>query len=37
MDWEIFPGHQTVLCALGSTQTLNMSTRIFLEVKTAGV
>jgi hypothetical protein len=31
-----FPGHQTVLCALGSTQPLKMSTRIFLGVKTAG-
>ena len=25
-----FPGHQTVPCALGSTQPLKMSTRIFL-------
>ena len=31
-----FPGHQTVPCALGSTQPLKMSTRIFLGVKTAG-
>jgi hypothetical protein len=29
-------GHQTVPCALGSTQPLKMSTRIFLGVKTAG-
>jgi hypothetical protein len=28
-------GHQAVPCALGSTQPLKMSTRIFLEVKTA--
>jgi hypothetical protein len=34
--WEFFPGHQTVPRALGSTQPLKMSTRIFLEVKTAG-
>jgi len=31
-----FPGHQTVPCALGSTQPLKMSTRIFLGVMTAG-
>jgi hypothetical protein len=35
--WRFFPGHQTVPCTLGSTQPLKMSTRIFLEVKTAGV
>jgi hypothetical protein len=35
--WEFFPSHQTVPCALGSTQPLKMSTRIFLGVKTAGV
>jgi len=35
--WGYFPGHQTVPCALGSTQPLKMSTRIFLGVKTAGV
>ena len=29
-------GHQRVPCALGSTQPLKMSTRIFLGVKTAG-
>jgi len=29
-------GDQTVPCALGSTQPLKMSTRIFLGVKTAG-
>jgi hypothetical protein len=34
--WGFFPGHQTVPCALGSTQPLKMSTRIFLKVKTAG-
>jgi len=34
--WGFFPGHQTVPCALGSTQPLKMSTRIFLGVKTAG-
>jgi len=34
--WRFFPGHQTVPCALGSTQPLKMSTRIFLGVKTAG-
>jgi len=34
--WGFFPGHQTVSCALGSTQPLKMSTRIFLGVKTAG-
>jgi len=28
--WGFFPGHQTVPCALGSTQPLKMSTRIFL-------
>ena len=33
--WGFFPGHQTVPCALGSTQPLKMSTRIFLWVKTA--
>jgi hypothetical protein len=33
--WGFFPGHQTVPCALGSTQPLKMSTRIFLGVKTA--
>jgi len=33
---DFFPGHQTVPCALVSTQPLNMSTRIFLGVKTAG-
>jgi len=33
---DFFPGHQTVPCALGSTQPLKMSTRIFLGVKTAG-
>ena len=31
-----FPGHQRVPYALGSTQPLKMSTRIFLGVKTAG-
>jgi len=31
-----FPGHQTVPCALGSTQPLKMITRIFLGVKTVG-
>jgi len=31
-----FPGHQTVPCALGSTQPLKMSTSIFLGVKKAG-
>jgi len=35
--WGFFPGHQTVPCALGSTQPLKMSTWIFLGVKTAGV
>ena len=34
--WGFFLGHQTVPCALGSTQPLKMSTRIFLGVKTAG-
>ena len=34
--WGFFPGHQTVPCALGSTQSLKMSNRIFLGVKTAG-
>ena len=34
--WGFFPGHQTVPCALGSTQLLKMGTRIFLGVKTAG-
>ena len=34
--WGFFPGHPTVPCALGSTQPLKMSTRIFLGVKTAG-
>ena len=34
--WGFFPGHQTVPSALGSTQPLKMSTRIFLGVKTAG-
>jgi len=34
--WGFFPGHQTVPCALGSTQPLKMSTRTFLGVKTAG-
>ena len=34
--WGFFPGHQTVPCALGSTQPLKTSTRIFLGVKTAG-
>jgi len=34
--WGLFPGHQTVLCVLGSTQPLKMSNRIFLGVKTAG-
>jgi len=34
--WGFFPGHQTVPCALGSTQPLKMSTRIFLGVKMAG-
>ena len=33
---NFFPGHQTVPCALGSTQPLKMSTRIFLGVKMAG-
>ena len=33
--WGFFPGHQAVPCALGSTQPLKMSTRIFLGVKTA--
>jgi len=33
---DFFPGHQTVPCALGSTQPLKMSARIFLGVKTAG-
>ena len=33
---DFFPGHQTVPCALGSTQPLKMSTRIFLGIKTAG-
>jgi hypothetical protein len=32
---EIFSG-TSVPCALGSTQTLKMTTRIFLGVKTAG-
>ena len=32
--WGCFPGHQTVACALGSTQPLKISTRIFLGVKT---
>ena len=32
--WGFFPGHQTVACALGSTQPLKISTRIFLGVKT---
>jgi hypothetical protein len=36
LHWGFFPGHQTVPCALGSTQPLKMSTRIFLGVKTAG-
>jgi hypothetical protein len=31
-----FRGHRTVPCALGSTQPLKMSTRIFLGVKKAG-
>ena len=35
-QWGFFPEHQTVPCALGSTQHLKMSTRIFLGVKTAG-
>ena len=34
--WGFFPGHQTVPCALGSTQPVKVSTRIFLGVKTAG-
>jgi hypothetical protein len=34
--WGFFQGHQTVPCALGSTQPLKISTRIFLGVKTAG-
>jgi hypothetical protein len=34
--WEFFSGHQTVPCALGLTQPLKMSTRIFLGVKTDG-
>ena len=34
--WEFFLVHQTVSCALGSTQPLKISTRIFLGVKTAG-
>ena len=34
--WGFFPGHQTVPCVLGSNQPLKMSTRLFLEVKTAG-
>jgi hypothetical protein len=35
--WGFFLGHQTVPCALGSTQPLKMSTRIFLGVKTASL
>jgi hypothetical protein len=31
-----FPGHQIVPCALGLTQFLKMSTRIFLAVKADG-
>jgi hypothetical protein len=27
VNWGFFPGHQTVPCALGSTQPLKMSTR----------
>ena len=34
--WVFFPGDQTVPCALGSTQPLKVSTRIFLGVNTAG-
>jgi hypothetical protein len=34
--WGFFPGHQAVPCALGLTQPLKMSTRIFLGVKMAG-
>jgi hypothetical protein len=33
---DFFRDHQTVPCALRSTQPLKMSTRIFLGVKTAG-
>jgi hypothetical protein len=33
---EFFPGLPTEPCALGSTQPLKMSTRIFLGVKAAG-
>ena len=33
--WGFSPGHQTIPCALGSTQPLKMSTRIFLGVKMA--
>jgi hypothetical protein len=34
--WGFSPGASTVPCALGSTQPLKMSTRIFLGVQTAG-
>jgi hypothetical protein len=34
--WGFFPKLPTELCALGSTQPLKMSTRLLLEVKTAG-
>ena len=34
--WEFFSEASTVPCALGSTQTLEMSSRIFLGVKAAG-
>ena len=34
--WGFFPKHPTSPCALGSTQPLKMSIRIFLEVKAAG-
>jgi hypothetical protein len=34
--WGFFPGASTVWCALGSTQPLKMSNRIFLGVKAAG-
>jgi len=33
---DFFPGRQTVPCALGSTQSPKISTRIFLGVKTSG-
>jgi hypothetical protein len=34
--WGFFPGASTVPCALGSTQPLKMSTRIFLVEKAVG-